>query len=137
MAARKLTDAADLTVADLIHGRSPSLPATATVGDVRDWFAQSSHRRLAVLADDGRYAGSVTPADVASGVDRDVPATRVARDGPTVEPDVPAREGHRLAASTESRRVAVVDGAGYLVGVLAVTDDLSGFCGTSSPVPSM
>lgn len=130
MAARKLAESADVPVADLIHDRSPALPVSATVGDMRAWFAESSHRRLAVIADDGRYAGSLTPEDVRASVADDVPAAQVARSGPTVAPDAPASVGYERATASDARRVAVVDAAGQLVGVLAVTEDLTGFCGT-------
>jgi CBS-domain-containing membrane protein len=32
---------------------------------------------------------------------------------------------------TDARRVPVVDSDGHLLGVVGVTDDLAGFCGTS------
>lgn len=104
----------------------------ATVGEVREWFAESPHRRMAFLCDaDGRYRGSVTPANLAADLDPHGPASEVARGGPTVAADAPARVGRDLALSTEARRVAVVDQAGTLIGVVAITEDLTGFCGTS------
>lgn len=130
VAARTVADAAGMLVADVIHGRSPALPVTASVGDVRAWFAASTHRRLAVLSENNRYAGCLTRDDVAGELDADVPAVRVAHEGPTVAPDAPAQVGHQLAASTQALRVPVVDDAGHLVGVLAVTEDLTAFCGT-------
>jgi CBS domain-containing protein len=127
----KIDEADGLTVADITHIRFTALPATATVADVRDWFAQSASRRLAFVADGERYLGSLTPADVAGG-DGDRLAVEVAQDGPTVSPEAPATTGRDLALLTESRRVPVVDGAGRLLGVVAVTGDLQSFCGTGS-----
>ena len=129
MARMPLEQAADLTTADVIHKRFSALPADATVAEVRDWFAASSHRRLAFLASDGHYAGSVTRSDLDGELDPAGPAAAVARPGPTVAPDAPARAGSELAVATDLRRVPVVDGEGTLVGVLAVTDDLAAFCG--------
>ncbi len=117
-------------VADVIHKRFSALPASATLGDVRDWFEASSHRRMAVLADHGRYIGMLTQADVASG-DATRPASELARYDPTIGPDAPARAGHEAALSTDARRVPVVDSDGHVLGVVGVTDDLAGFCGTS------
>jgi CBS domain-containing protein len=130
MARTPLDQAADLTAADVIHERFSALPADATVADVRDWFAASTHRRLAFLASDGRYAGSLTRGDLDGELDPTGFAAGVARPGPTVAPDAPARAGYELAIATDARRVPVVDGNGALIGVLAVTQDLAAFCGT-------
>jgi CBS domain-containing protein len=128
----RIDEADGLTVADITHIRFTALPATATVGDVREWFAQSTSRRLAFVADGARYLGSLTPADVAGDAGADRPAVEVAQDGPTVAPEAPATTGRDLALLTESRRVPVVDGDGRLLGVVAVTGDLQSFCGTGS-----
>ena len=45
-------------------------------------------------------------------------------------PDEPAKRGEELALSTDARRVPVVDHDGRLLGVVAITTDLQGFCGT-------
>ena len=125
------TDAADgLTVQAVMHAQLTALPAGATVGDVRDYFAASTSRRLAfIAADDGSYVGSLTPAHVADG-DPQRPAAEVADRGPTVAPGEPAVTGRDLALRTDARRVPVVDDGGRLVGVVAVTGDLQSFCGT-------
>ncbi|MEA2149839.1 MAG: hypothetical protein QOD69_1669, partial [Solirubrobacteraceae bacterium] len=61
-------DAADgLEVRDVLHARFSALPATATIADVRDYFAASTSRRLAFVADGDVYVGSLTPAHVAEG----------------------------------------------------------------------
>jgi hypothetical protein len=85
-----LEDAVGLAAADVLHKRFTALPHSATIGDVRDWFAASSHRRVAFLADDGHYVGSVTPADLAGDLDAGRRASEVARSGPRVAPDAPA-----------------------------------------------
>jgi CBS domain-containing protein len=131
MARTRLDDATGLTVADVVHARFTALPAGATVGDVRDWFAASTSRRLALLADDdGRFAGAVFAEHVAGDLDPAQPARDVAARGPTVLPDDSADHGQRVALRTDARRVPVVDRDGRLLGVLAVTTDLQAFCGT-------
>jgi CBS domain-containing protein len=125
-----IDDAGNLTAVDVIHQRFSTLAPSATVGEVRAWFAESANRRMAFLADDGRYAGSLTPDDV-DGVEAERPASEVAHQGPTIAPDAPASAGYEVALRTDARRVPVVDGDGTLLGVLSVTDDLAGFCGTS------
>jgi CBS domain-containing protein len=124
-------DAADgLSVQDVLHARFSALPATATIADVRDYFAASTSRRLAFVADGDVYVGSLTPAHVADG-DPGRLAAEVADAGPTVGPGEPAATGRDLALRTDARRVPVVDDDGRLLGVVAVTGDLLSFCGTS------
>jgi CBS domain-containing protein len=123
-------DIADgMVCADVLHSRFSALPGSATIDDVRRWFDESAHRKVAFLADADRYVGSLTRDDVADPGHADRPAAETARPGPTIAPDAPARTGHELAIATGALRVPVVDGDGRLLGVLAVTDDLAGFCG--------
>ena len=122
-------DTDGLTVADVMHAGVASMPPTATVGDVRDWFAVSASRRLAVIADGGRYMAALTPADVgeAAGVPSDGPAVEAARVRPTISPALPAATGRDLIVATDARRIPVVDEEGHFHGVLAVTSDLRFF----------
>ena len=130
MAKTRVDEADTLTVADVIHKRFSALPATATVGEVRDWFAASTSRRMALLADGGRYVGSLTPDDLAGDGDPARLASEVAKHGPTVAPEASARTGEQIALLTEARRVPVVDADGVLLGVVSVTGDRTSFCGT-------
>jgi CBS-domain-containing membrane protein len=131
MARTPVDEAAQLSAADVIHKRFSALPADSTVAEVRDWFAASSHRKVAVLANHRRYAGSLTREDLGDESDPLRPAADFARPGPTVTPEAPAFTAHQLAIATPALRVPVVDHDGTLVGVVGVTDDLAGFCGTS------
>jgi CBS domain-containing protein len=131
MARTPLEDATGQSAADVIHKRFSTLPADVTVAQVREYFAESSHRKLAVLAEDGRYAGSVTREDLGGDLDPLRPAAELASSGPTVAPEAPAPTAHELALTTPSLRVPVVDRDGILIGVVGVTDDLAAFCGTS------
>lgn len=124
-----LDDAANLTAADVVHKRFSALPADATVAQVREWFGASSHRRMAFLAEHGRYAGSLTRDDVNGDLDPTRSAAQLARPGPTVAPEAPAHAGYKLAIATQANRVPVVDRDGTLIGVVGVTEDLAAFCG--------
>ena len=124
-----------LTVADVMHAGVASLPATATAAELRAWFAVSPSRRLAVLADEGRYAGALTPADVGPTVPDDGPAIDVARDHATLAPDLSAAAGRDLVAASEGRRLPVADDAGRFLGVLALTTDLQFFACRPAPAP--
>jgi Mg/Co/Ni transporter MgtE len=128
----RIDEADGLTVADITHAKFTALPATATVEDVRAWFAASTSRRQAFIADGERYAGSLTLDDLADDLDPSSLAVAVAQDGPTVSPAAPATTGRDVAMQTDARRVPVVDADGTLLGVVAVTGDLQSFCGTDS-----
>ncbi|HVF80150.1 MAG TPA: CBS domain-containing protein [Solirubrobacteraceae bacterium] len=128
----RIDEADGLTVADITHAKFTALPATTTVDDVRAWFAASPSRRQAFIADDERYAGSLTLDDLADEPDPARLAVEVAQKGPTVAPDAPATTGRDLALQTDARRVPVVDEDGRLLGVVAVTGDLQSFCGTGT-----
>lgn len=118
------------TARDLVHVRMSSTPASATVADVRAFFAGSANRRLAVLADeDGRVAGVLVPADVVA-ADPSEPARGHARNGPTVAADAPAAVARDAALATDTRRIPVVEADGTLVGVVAVDEHERYFCGT-------
>ena len=90
MAHTKLEEAAGLTVADVVHRKFSALPADTTIGAVREWFAASTSRRMAFLADDERYVGSLSRDDVDGDLDPGAPAADVAHAGPTVLPEAPA-----------------------------------------------
>jgi CBS domain-containing protein len=129
MAPTRVDEAAGLTVADVAHARVSALPASVKVGEVQAWFAESTSHRLALIADDGRYLGRLVPEDVA-GAAPDRPAVELAQRGATVAPDEPASRGEQLALESGIRRVPVVDGDDRLLGIVAITTDLQGFCGT-------
>jgi CBS domain-containing protein len=132
MAKIKVAEAGGLTVEAVMHAQLSVVPATANVADVRDYFAASTHRRLAVLVDDdGIYVGALTPARL-TGADPVRLAAELADREPTVSPSMSAEIGRDLALQTDARRIPVIDD-GRLVGVLAVTTDLQRFCGTTAP----
>jgi Mg/Co/Ni transporter MgtE len=130
MAVTRLDEAAGLTVAEVTHSRFSALPATVTVAEVREWFGASESRKLALLVDEDRYVGSLVPEDLADEGDPARPAAELARRGTTVSPDEPAKRGEELALGSGTLRAPVVDADGRLLGVVAVTADLQGFCGT-------
>jgi CBS domain-containing protein len=128
----KIDDAHGLSVRDILHAKWSALEATATVADARDYFAASSSRRMALVCDDGRYVGSLTPAQLGVELDASLPLAEVAEHGPTVTPDDSATTGRDVALQSDARRVPVIDADGKLVGVVAVTGDLTSFCGTNA-----
>ena len=129
MAPTRLDQADGLTVADVTHSEFKALPSSATVGEVREWFESSDSRRMALFADEGRYAGCLLRGEL-DAADPAEAAVGYAQRRATVAPDDPASRGEELALATPARRVPVVDGDGRLLGIVAVTADLQGFCGT-------
>jgi CBS domain-containing protein len=134
MARTRLDEAHGLTVADVSHSQFKALPASATVGEVRDWFEASESRQMALFANEGRYEGCLLRGDLET-ADSAEAAVGYAQRGATVAPHEPASLGEELALATPARRVPVVDGEGRLVGIVAVTTDLQGFCGTENVRP--
>jgi CBS domain-containing protein len=126
----QLDEVQGLTAVDLVHRRISSTDADVTVGELRDYFAASSSRRLAVLVDGGRYVGSVTADAISDDVGAELPATEVARLGPTAAAQMPAAAARDLAMEQPSHRLPVVDDDGLLVGVIAVNAAKNEFCGT-------
>ncbi|MEA2190080.1 MAG: hypothetical protein QOI73_201 [Solirubrobacteraceae bacterium] len=126
----RIDEADQLTVRDIVHAKLSTLEATATVADVRAYFSASASRRQAFVVDDGRYVGSLTLADVEGEQDPERLAAELAAPGTTIGPDAPATVGRDLALQTDARRVPVIDEDGTLIGVVAVTGDLTSFCGT-------
>jgi|GEM_PF-1444851 len=126
----KIDDADRMTVRDVLHAKLSTVDANATLADVRAYFAASASRRQAFVVDGERYVGSLTPAEVADGDAGSLASDVADRSGPTIGPDAPATKGRDLALLTDARRVAVIDDDGALIGVVAVTGDLTSFCGT-------
>jgi Mg/Co/Ni transporter MgtE len=117
------------TAADLMHRRITTLPASATVGDMRAYFAESTSHKLALLVDGERYVGSLAASSLDGAPDSAL-ASELAARGDTVEPDVPAALARERAMAMASSRLPVVDADGRLVGIIAINSRRDGFCGT-------
>jgi CBS domain-containing protein len=128
-------DTAGLSAADVMHGEVESLPPSLTVGELRDWFAVSASRRLAVVAAGTSYVAAFTPSDIPPETAADRPALDFAREHPTVTPDATAAGARDLVVATGARRLPVVDAHGDLHGVVAVTTDLQFFACRPQPAP--
>ena len=126
---RTLEDIDGATAADLMHRRITTLPASATVAELRAYFAESTSHKLALLVDGERYVGSLVPSALEGAPDSAVAAELAAR-GDTVEPDVPADVARERAMAMASSRLPVVDADGRLAGIIAINSRRDGFCGT-------
>ena len=126
---RTLEDVAGLTAADLMHRRITTLPASATVAELRAYFAESSSHKLALLVDGERYAGSLVASALDGAPDASA-ASEFAAAGDTIAPEVPADVARERALAMASSRLPVVDAEGRLVGIIAINHARDGFCGT-------
>jgi predicted transcriptional regulator len=124
-----LLDVDGLTAGDLAT-RASTLPVASTVGVLRDYFAASSSRRLAVIVDGDRYVGAIAREDIADGVDAGTRAADFARREPVIDASRSGREARDAALESPTARLPVVDRHGVLVGVVALNHDRDGFCGT-------
>lgn len=120
-----------MTAADVMHRHLTTLSPHATVAELRAYFAASGSRRLALIVDDGTYVGSIEASSLPPGADDASPVGDYATRPRTISPDAPATDARDQGIDERSRRLPVVDGAGKLVGIVAITRTLDGFCGAT------
>ena len=125
-----IADTDGRTAAEVMSSRVSTLPASATVGELRDYFGESGSRRLAVLVDGDRYAGSIPVADLPEEAEPSEAAAAYAKLEPTIGPEQPAGVARDRALADPMRRLPVVDDAGTLLGIVAIDEKLIRFCGT-------
>jgi predicted transcriptional regulator len=120
-------DAADRLVRDVMVRRPKTLPADATVGDLRRHF-ENPRVQTALLAEDGRFAGAIAPSELPSTADAAEPARTYARvDVPTLAPDATMGEALALLDERGDFRLVVLDG-GTLAGLLCLDRRGTTFC---------
>ena len=130
-------DATSLLVKDVMVSRPKTLPADATVADLREQF-KSPRVQTALLADGGRFAGAVAAAEVPETAGDAEPARAYARvDVPTLGPDARMTEAIALMEARGDYRLVVVEGEGdgaTLAGLLCLDRRGTTFC-TFTPAP--
>src|SRR3954467_13751434 len=131
-------DAAGRLVRDVMVRRPKTLPANATVGDLRRQF-ENPRVQTALLADGGRFAGAIAPSELPDGADAAEPALAYARaDVPTLAPDATMAEALALLDARGDFRLIVLDGEGddaTLAGLLCLDRRGTTFC-TFTPAPT-
>jgi CBS domain-containing protein len=120
-------------VREIMVARPKTLPADATVGDLRRLFENESVR-TALLVDGPRFAGALEREDVPAAAAAGEPAKHFVRDEvATIGPRQPAREAAAAMASLGTRRLIVLDEDGVtLCGLVCLTADLESFCSGGS-----
>jgi len=120
-------DAAARLVRDVMVHRPKTLPADATVGDLRRQF-ENPRVQTALLADGGRFAGAIAPAELPDTAEAAEPARAYARaDVPTLAPDATMAEALALLDQRGDFRLVVVEG-GTLAGLLCLDRRGTTFC---------
>lgn len=114
-------------VADVMLARPRTHDASATVGSLRSLF-RSDHVHVALLVADGRLVGVADRGDL-EGAEDDAPALGCAGlEGRIVGAAEDAEVVRRRMAAQGLRRLAVVDDAGVLLGLLCLKRSGRGFC---------
>jgi CBS domain-containing protein len=122
-----------LLVRDVMVRRPKTLPAGATVGDLRRLFS-NAHVMTALLVDGDSFAGAVDRHSVPDQAPDDSPARSLATSGDVIGPDLPMAEAVLQLEARGTDRLVVLDGPN-LVGLVCLTKDRDGFCrGSSSPL---
>ena len=120
-------DAAGRLVRDVMVHRPKTLPADATVADLRRQF-ENPRVQTALLADGGRFAGAIAPSELPETADDSEPARAYARlDVPTLTPDATMAEALALLDERGDFRLVVLEG-GALAGLLCLDRRGTTFC---------
>lgn len=106
--------------------RPKTLPATASVGDVRRLLGDHVH--AALLVEGARLAAVVVREDLVEASDDDAALDLGALEGRTVRSGTPLVAAQEQLVATGQRRVAVVDADGDLVGLLCRKRKGDGWC---------
>src|SRR5689334_18742606 len=124
-------DAAGRLVRDVMVHRPKTLPADATVADLRRQF-ENPRVQTALLADGGRFAGAIAPSELpADAPDAEAARTYARLDVPTLAPDATMAEALALLDARGDFRLVVLDGDGAdatLAGLLCLDRRGTTFC---------
>jgi hypothetical protein len=119
------------TVADLMLRTPKTLPAEASVADVRV-LLDSPRVQMVLLADGRRFRGAIT--ELPEEADPDAAALPFAEPKPeALSPSDSAETAYDRAARNPHRRIIVLDEDETLLGLLCLNRGGTGFCGASRP----
>ena len=118
---------ADTSVAVAMHTFPKTRGPATTVGEARRFFGNRKVHALLVV-DDGVLLSGVERADLEGRADDALAAPTGRLAGRVAAPGDDLQATWDAMADTGRRRVAVVDGAGRLVGLLCLKNSGRGFC---------
>lgn len=125
-------DLAHRTVGECMITAPKALPLETTIEDARAEF-EDSHVHMLLLARDDTLHGTLLRSDLPPDLPPGVPPGTAALDlatlhARTVGPDVPVAAVYRWLVRSGQRRLAVVDTANTLLGLLCLKRSQTGFC---------
>jgi CBS domain-containing protein len=101
-------------------------PASATLTQAREAFANPHVKLLLVVADDGRFAGTLTREDLPAEGDGTV-GEHVNADAPRISPDAPVAQAVEMLDGAGDARLPVVED-GRLLGLVCWDANGQQFC---------
>jgi CBS domain-containing protein len=120
-------------VRDVMVSRPKTLPAGASVGDLRRLFG-NAHVMTALLVDENAFVGAVDRHSVPSDLPDASPAQDLATSGDVIAPDASMAEAVSQLEARGTDRLVVLEGS-TLVGLVCLTKDRDAFCrGSSAPL---
>jgi len=123
----------ELLVRDVMVSRPKTLPAGATVGDLRRLFS-NAHVMTALLVDGDSFVGAVDRRSVPDDSPDHSSARDLATSGDVIGPEASMASAVARLEARGTDRLVVLDGPN-LVGLVCLTKDRDGFCrGSSSPL---
>ena len=124
-------------VRDVMVSRPKTLPATATVAELRQLF-ENPHVVTALLIEGERFAGAVDKDALPDDAPLDASAAEYVRDEPaTTTPGTPMSSALAQMDEVGARRLVVLaDDGATLRGLLCLDGGRTGFCVESHPPPS-
>ncbi len=119
---------ANATVGDAMLMTPTLFDADAVMGDVRDFF-RDDHVHAALIVRAGVLLSVIERADLPEGLGDDAPALAVGQlSERIVTTSTPLEATQQRMLRIGRRRLAVVDGAGGLLGLLCLNRKGTGFC---------
>ncbi len=116
-------------VADVMLKRPKTLPSSATVGDVREFF-QNPKVMTALLVDEDHFRGAIDRDGLPMDAADDAKALEYASaTTPTISVDAGVEAGLQALEGLESRRLVVLDAdSTKLLGLVCLNTTGTGFC---------
>ena len=115
------------TVSEVMLRHPTTLPIHASIADARAALS-NDHVHVVLLTEGGRLGGTLTRTDLPPAGSEGPALSWSTLSGRTVSPETPTHVVQNLLIDRGLRRVAVVDAAGSLLGLVCLKRRRTGFC---------